>query len=104
MATGSSKQEVQSKLQDLSFECFKAIDTESCMSSWTKTEYSGIGIFLRIAVLREGHSNYPHPDIIKGEIKGRVMIELFEKNIHFSSKQVEEFLVEKILLGGSNGT
>jgi len=99
VATCTSKYEVQSRLQDLSYECFNKVDAERVVSSWTKAKYPGISIFLRITVWREGHSLFPHPDIISGEIKGNVQIDLFEKNTHFSSKQVEEFLVDKILLG-----
>lgn len=98
-ATQSSKQEVWSHMQDLSRKCFVTMDNESKMSSWTKTSYPGINIQLRIDVRREGYDRYPKPDIIKGVIKGNVKIALVDNNIHFSSKQVEEFLVEKILLG-----
>ena len=98
-ASGCSKKEVSSHLQDLAYTCFTKMDEGGKHSSWTKAHYPGLNVYLRIGVEREGYNYYPKKEFKKGEIKGTAKIKLWEDNVHFSSKQVEEFLVEKILLG-----
>lgn len=96
-ATGSSKKEVSSTLQDLSYECFTNMDKKQRMSSWTKTKYPETDVYLRIDARRDGL--YGKRDFKPGEIKGNVNIRLPDKNTHFSSNQVEEFIVNNIILG-----
>lgn len=99
LATGNSKYEIYSIIQDLSHVCFVEMDTEQKMSSWKKVPYPALNLYLKINATREGCNSYPKPDIVSGEIKANVKVELVETNTNFSSKQVEQFLVEKILLG-----
>lgn len=86
-------------LQDLANKCYKKMDDTGKQTSWTKANYPNSRVFLRIQAIRKENNQYPKIEPIKGEIKGNVSIKLWENDVHFSSKQIEEFLVEKILLG-----
>lgn len=99
LATGNSKKEVSSQLQDLTHPCFTLMDEEEKHTSWRKAPFPGTNVYLMIDVRRAGINTYPKPKIIKGEVKGDVKIKLWENNVSFSSKQVETYLIDKILLG-----
>ena len=95
-----TKQEVWSNLQDVTQKCFKRLKESGKTITWTTAEYPGTSAKLRIDILRDNPLGLCEDELAMiDRIKGKVKIKLHNKSTKFSSKQVEEFLVDKILLG-----
>ena len=87
----SSKQQVWANLQDLTHKCFKRLETSEKSRTWTVVQYPNTDIKLRIKVEQHKWDSTA--------ISGNVSIRLHNKRVEFTSKQVEDFLVENVLLG-----
>lgn len=95
-----TKQEVWSNLQDMTQKCFDRLIKSGNSTTWTKVKYPGTNAQLRISISRSEVWGLEDHEIAELKtITGEVSIKLYGKCTYFSSKQVEEFLVEKILLG-----
>ena len=99
IASGKSKQEVCSELKDLAHTCLVKLDVEDKMHTNIKAAYPKLNVYLNINATREGSLTYPPPPIYKGIVKGNVRIQLAETSTSFSSKQVDQFIVNKLILG-----
>lgn len=98
--TKLERQEIWSMLVDQTQICFDRIEKRNSEDSWRWLEFPGTSVRMKVKVYRPKTWNGNGYDC-QGKATATITVDA-DRTETFTSQQVEEFLVEKVLLGAED--